>query len=154
MRLRKVRMDGKTVDLQVARMIREAERHCGNLIVVQGSYHPGVGASGGTHDKGGVVDLSVRGLSMTQINRRVRWLRKVGFAAWYRPPLAGVWGPHIHAVAVGFPNLAPLAAAQVGALRRGEDGLRGNAPDRHRNMHISVHTWAYYKRHIRPRAGR
>lgn len=128
------------------RMMDEAERIGGNLVVTQGSYSTAVGASAGTHDGGGVLDFSVRGLSMRQINRRVRALRRVGFAAWYRPALPGVWGPHIHAVAIGTKDLAPIAARQVTAYKLGRDGLRGNGLDRHRGLNVSATTWERYKR--------
>ena len=144
-----VTVDGHRTNLRTAKMIREAERISGaNLLVTQGSYNKGgVAASAGTHDGGGVVDFSVRGLSMRQINRRVRALRTVGFAAWYRSAIPGVWGPHIHAVAMGTRDLAPLARLQVLDYRHGRNGLRGHQLDRHRNMHVPVQTWEQYKRH-------
>ena len=96
------------------------------LTIVQGSYNSGgVSASAGTHDGGGVVDL----LSWDW-QRKVRALRTVGFAAWYRPPVRGLWGPHIHAVLIDHGKLAPVAARQVIAYRGGRDGLRSNLPDR------------------------
>lgn len=141
-----MQIDGHTTNRRTARMLAEAERIGGPLRITQGSYNNSVGASAGTHDGGGVLDLSVRGLTMTQINRRVRALRRVGFAAWYRPALPRVWGPHIHAVAVGTNDLAPAAARQVAALRRGRDGLAGNNLDRHRGMGLPVVLWEDYKK--------
>lgn len=142
-----VRIDGHRTNKRTANMVREAEKLGGPLLVTQGSYNAGgVAASGGTHDGGGVLDFSVRGLSMTQINRRVRGLRTVGFAAWYRSPIPGVWGPHIHAVAGGTRDLAPLARLQWVDYKRGRNGLRGHALDRHRGMRVPVQTWEQYKR--------
>lgn len=142
-----VTVDGKRTNKRTAFMLREAERLSGPMLVTQGSYNRGgVAASGGTHDGGGALDLSVRGLSRKQINRRVRALRTVGFAAWYRPALPGVWGPHIHAVAMGTRDLAPLARLQVLDYKRGRSGLRGHGPDMHRKMHVPVQTWEQYKR--------
>jgi peptidoglycan hydrolase-like protein with peptidoglycan-binding domain len=124
------------------RMVAAAEKRGGPLTVTQGGFNPGgVGASGGTHDLDGVLDFSVRGLTAAQINRRVRALREVGFAAWLRTPDEGPWGAHIHAVAVGEPNLAPVAARQVSALRAGRNGLRSNRLDRHRGMRVPVRTF-------------
>lgn len=143
----RVEVDGHTTNRRTARMAAEAERLGGPLRITQGSYSNSVGASAGTHDGGGVLDFSVRALTLTQINRRVRALRTVGFAAWYRPALPGIWGPHIHAVAVGTKDLAPVAARQVAALRRGRDGLAGNALDRHRGLGLPVTTWERYKAH-------
>lgn len=142
-----VTVDGKRTNKRTAVMLREAERIGGPLLVTQGSYNRGgVAASGGTHDGGGALDLSVRGLTRKQINRRVRALRTVGFAAWYRPALPGVWGPHIHAIAMGTRDLSPLARTQVLAYKRGRSGLRGNGPDIHRKMNAPVQTWEQYKR--------
>lgn len=128
-------------------MMLEAERLGGNLVVVQGSYHRGVAASAGTHDGGGVLDFSVRGLNQRGINGRVKALRTVGFAAWYRPPLAGVWGPHIHAVAIGTADLAPLARTQVEAYRHGRSGLKGHGPDINAGLHVPFTTWGQYLKH-------
>lgn len=119
--------DGKTVDWLTHAALLEAEKRLGYpLTVVQGSYHKGVSASAGTHDGGGVVDLAP-----WDWEHKVKVLREVGFAAWYRPPLPGVWGAHIHAVLIGNDRLAPSAARQVTAYRNGRDGLAGNGPDPH-----------------------
>jgi hypothetical protein len=49
----------KTVDRMTAQALDKAARRLGYpLTIVQGSYHRGVGASAGTHDGGGVVDLA------------------------------------------------------------------------------------------------
>ena len=142
----KVRVQGFLTDRRTARMFKEAERLGGPMRITQGSYSTGVAASAGTHDGGGVLDISTRGLSTTQINRRVRALRRVGFAAWHRTPADG-FSSHIHAVAVKCPDLAPLARLQVADLRRGRNGLRGHGLDRHRRMGLPVISWEYYKRH-------
>lgn len=139
-------------DLRTTVMIVAAEKIGGPLKVTQGGFNAGgVKASAGTHDRAGVVDFSVRGLTLAQINRRVRALRTVGFAAWHRFPSEGPWGQHIHAVAVGCDNLAPVAARQVIALRHGRNGLRSNRPDRHRGMHLPVTTYEAYVASIAPR---
>ena len=117
----------KRVDWKTRAALEEAERRLGyRLTLVQGSYNRGgVSASAGTHDGGGVVDLLA-----WDWQRKVRVLRSIGFAAWYRPPVRGLWGPHIHAVLIDHGRLAPVAARQVTAYRAGRDGLRSNAPDR------------------------
>lgn len=138
---------GTVTNKRTARMLAEAERIYGaRIVLTQGSYSGRVSASAGTHDGGGVVDLSVRGLSRRQINRLVRSLRIVGFAAWFRSGIPHLWGPHIHAVAIGTRDLAPVAARQVAAYRRGRNGLANNALDRHRNMGIEPRTWEQYRR--------
>jgi hypothetical protein len=96
-----------------------------SLTILQGSYNAGgVGASAGTHDGGGAVDLSP-----VNAAAKVHALRKVGFAAWHRSAIPGVWGEHIHAVLVGNVRLAPAAAAQVVDYRNHRDGLAGHSPD-------------------------
>lgn len=117
--------DGKTVDRYTDYNLHLAEERLGYpLTIVQGSYHPGVGASAGTHDGGGVVDLAP-----WDWQSKVRVLRELGFAAWHRPARRGVWPEHIHAVLIGNTKLAPLAKQQVSAYRNGRDGLAGNGRD-------------------------
>ena len=116
----------KRVDWKTRAALEEAERRLGyRLTVVQGSYHQGVSASAGTHDGGGVVDLLA-----WDWQHKVRVLRSIGFAAWYRPPVRGLWGAHIHAVLIDHGKLAPVAARQVAAYRAGRDGLKSNLVDR------------------------
>lgn len=146
----RVKVQGFTTDKTTARALAEAQRLYGAKVrIVQGSYHKGVGASAGTHDGGGVLDLSVRGLSRSNINRLVRSLRTVGLWAWYRDESSG-FSPHIHLVRVGCTDLAPIARNQIAAARLGFNGLghlgRGGK-DRHRGMKISVHSFRYYRRH-------
>ena len=116
----------KKVDWKTRAALEEAERRLGyRLTVVQGSYNAGgVSASAGTHDNGGVVDLLA-----WDWRRKVRVLRAIGFAAWYRPAIKGLWGAHIHAVLIDHGRLAASAARQVAAYRNGRDGLAGNRVD-------------------------
>lgn len=98
--------------------------------VVQGSYSRGVGASAGTHDRGGALDLSVAGLTAAQRGRLVRALREAGFAAWLRrrPTFTS---DHIHAIAIGDPDLPASARRQVRDYLNGRDGLAGDRRDPH-----------------------
>lgn len=97
----------------------------GKLDLMQGSYNGGaVSASAGTHDGGGVVDLSAYDAA-----RKVLELRRTGFAAWYRPAIPGLWGAHIHAVLIGNAKLSTSAKAQVSEYLAGGDGLKGNGKD-------------------------
>ncbi|WP_345528390.1 glycoside hydrolase family 25 protein [Nocardioides endophyticus] len=116
----------KPVDWKTRAALEAAERRLGyRLTVVQGSYNPGgVRQSGGTHDGGGVVDLLA-----WDWRRKVRVLRSIGFAAWYRPAISGLWGAHIHAVLIDHGKLSASAAAQVASYRAGRDGLKGNRAD-------------------------
>lgn len=130
--------DGNLVDELTHQALLAAEEKLGyELTIVQGSYNKGVAASAGTHDGGGVVDLA----PWDQANK-VRVLREVGFAAWYRPAVPDLWGPHIHAVLIGNNLLSPAAARQVDAYYAGRDGLKSNLPDpTPRPDPIPIFTW-------------
>lgn len=98
--------------------------------LLQGSYSGSVGASAGTHDGGGAIDLSVAGLSPAARERLVRALREAGFAAWLRrTPTFSI--DHVHAIAVGDPDLPPAARSQVRDYFQGRDGLKGRRRDPH-----------------------
>lgn len=94
------------------------------LMVTQGSYNPGgVSASFGTHDGGGAVDISVRSrvdwsVMTDEIEPLLLALRTAGFAAWLRD--TGELYPdspiHIHAIAIGDREAAPIAQEQVTGL--------------------------------------
>lgn len=118
--------DGGTVDWLTHAALLEAEKYLGyELTIVQDSYNGGaVAASGGTHDGGGVVDLSAY-----DWERKVRVLRAVGFAVWHRTTSQGPWGEHIHAVLIGNQKLSPSAKGQVYDYLHDDNGLVGDAPD-------------------------
>lgn len=100
--------------------------------ITQGSYNPGgVGASFGTHDGGGAVDISVRNLPY---DWTIKWedipliidaLQLAGFAAWYRDERENL-PPHIHAIAIGDAELSLAAQLQLTGRYgyfRGYDGF-------------------------------
>ena len=122
----KLTRDGKTVDALTDGALKRAEARLGYpLTIVQGSYNVGkVAASAGTHDGGGVVDLMP-----WDHDNKVTALRAVGFAAWYRPAIPGLWAAHIHAVLIGHGRLAMSASAQVQQYLGRRDGLKNNGPD-------------------------
>lgn len=146
----KVKLGGGWVtDRTTARALHAAEHLYGaKITVVQGSYHNG-SASAGTHLGGGVLDLSVRGLSRSNINRLVRSCRRVGLWGWYRDAASG-FSPHIHVVRVGCTDLNPIARQQIVAARKGYNGLGHlgeGGKDRHRGMKLPVISFRYYRRH-------
>lgn len=149
----RVQYQGRTLDDRTEKMLREANRLLGHpLTLSQGCYNAGsVSASAGTHDGGGVMDVHVKGQTMKEKLDIVRTLRKVGFAAWYRPTIGGLWTEHVHAVAVGCKDLAPSAARQVEELRDGGDGLKGGSPDPHRDMDLPVISWEHYLESLKPK---
>jgi hypothetical protein len=116
---------GKTVNKWTAAALEECERRLGySLTVVQGSYNTSVGASAGTHAGGGAVDLMPY-----DWENKVHVLRAVGFAAWHRPTLPGVWGEHIHAILIGDEDASSQAKAQITDYRNHRDGLASHAAD-------------------------
>jgi hypothetical protein len=107
--------------------------------ITQGSYHPGMEASFGTHDGGGVVDLAVRDLEdwhhilYEDMDAIILALRRAGFAAWLREQDSLYEGSpiHIHAVAVGDVELSEAAERQLAGPEgyfRGYDGLPVDPP--------------------------
>ncbi|MGH3498430.1 MAG: hypothetical protein ACRDP1_13295, partial [Nocardioidaceae bacterium] len=115
-----------TVNVRTEMMLHAAEKRLGyQLTVIQGSYNAGgVSASAGTHDGGGAVDLAPYDWA-----NKVRAMRSIGFAAWHRPAIPGLWGEHIHCIAIGDIDLSPAAAQQVHDYFNGLDGLAGEAHD-------------------------
>ena len=94
------------------------------LTIVQGPYHTGVGASAGTHDRDGVIDLAPY-----RWRKKVRVGRANSWAIWHRPPIPNLWGEHEHGVLKGTRDLAPLAATQLTQYDEHTDGLAGHAHD-------------------------
>jgi len=138
---------GKRVNARTKAMLQAADKLLTkwNFSLVQGSYHPGVAASAGAHDGGGVVDVSVAGLSTAQRWQEVKALRSVGFAAWLRTPAQG-FSYHIHAVAIGAPDVwqrdgGHVARDQVCDYWRGRNGLSGHAADNTPKSYRVAFTW-------------
>lgn len=137
---------GSVLNRRTNRMKMAAARRLGGCRwrVTQGSYNAGgVGASAGTHDGGGALDIDVGGGCGAR-PRAVRALRKVGFAAWFRPTIPGLWNRHIHAIAVNDTDLSSGAAAQVSEYYRGYDGLAGDGRDN--GPRVRKVTWEQYRR--------
>jgi hypothetical protein len=86
-------------------------------------------ARAGTHDGGGVLDISVEGTTSATRTTVALNLRKVGFAAWVRTPAQGDWGYHIHAVALADPDQSTPAQHQSGDYYLGFNGLANRATD-------------------------
>lgn len=144
---------GRVTDARTAAMLAEAQRLSKTVFqYAQGSYTGHVSASGSTHDKGGAVDIRTIPLgSRAKKLEVVKALRRVGFAAWIRPYVKGLWGEHIHAVAIqpgGKDSVGVLsrgAHRQVIAYYAGRDGLSGNRVDPHASLGIAPRTWEKYK---------
>lgn len=134
----RVTIGNATVNQRTYWMLERAQTLYGGTIpltgagITQGSYNPGgVAASFGTHDGGGVVDLTVRNIpydfsiKWDDIPKLIDSLRLAGFAAYYRDERENLV-PHIHAVAIGDRDLSPAAAEQLTGRYgyfRGYDGF-------------------------------
>ena len=132
---RQLRWRGHKLNAKTILMLQSAERELGQrLVVVQGSFNNTVPTSKGTHDHGGVLDISVR-TTGTTTERKVIELRRAGFAAWRRtpdqfPPEDHV-PEHIHAVSIFDRDLADVAAGQRADYLADppRNGLVGDRPD-------------------------
>src|SRR6478735_293648 len=131
MAMKRTTVDGKTLNQRTADMLALWQFNClQDFYVVQGSYNKGgVSQSAGTHDGGGALDISVYGWSYAH----KRWVEKqgrlAGFAAYYRETIPGLWTEHIHAIAVGDPELSSGARNQVRNYYDGDNALASHRPD-------------------------
>lgn len=88
------------------------------------------------------MDISVRTLTPVQRWQTVRALRVVGFAAWFRPAIAGVWPAHIHAMAIGDTDMdARNGIQQVADYYAGRNGLSTHAADNTPAAYRVPFTW-------------
>jgi peptidoglycan hydrolase-like protein with peptidoglycan-binding domain len=142
----RVTTGGFVVSTRTRNMLAEAKRLLGrDLKLDQGSYNPGGDpTSAGTHDGGGVVDISVKGMSSANRTAAVRALRLVGFAAWLRNPQQDDWPWHIHAAAISDTDLSGQAQHQIGDYYLGRNGLAGRGPDD--GPKVTIRTWEEYQR--------
>ncbi|HEX5201730.1 MAG TPA: peptidoglycan-binding protein [Actinoplanes sp.] len=142
----KVQRSGYVVDARTQAMLTAAERLLGYpLTLEQGSYNPGGDpTSAGTHDGGGVVDISVAGMTAAKRTAVARALRQVGFAAWVRDPSQGDWPWHIHAAAISDTDLSSQAQHQTGDYYLGLNGLANRGADD--GPKVPIRTWEQYQR--------
>ncbi len=120
---------GRTVNVRTQVMLQAAAKEFGGpFSLTQGSYNRGVSASAGTHDGGGVVDISVNNMSTSRRSEAVQCLRRAGFAAWLRTPSQG-FAYHIHCNAIGDREMASVAKEQVQQYFNGQNGLSGHGAD-------------------------
>ena len=123
---------GATLAARYLQLLELASKACDHDLpgrVSQGSYHAGTDQSGGTHDQGGAVDLSIRDLDDRERKKIVRVLREHGAVAWLRNPDQGDWPFHIHALDLGANDLSSAAASQLNLWRDGKNGLKSGAAD-------------------------
>jgi peptidoglycan hydrolase-like protein with peptidoglycan-binding domain len=142
----RVKRGGYVVNTRTQAMLTTAELLLGfQLKLSQGSYNPGGDpSSAGTHDGGGVVDISVTGMSAATRTKVARALRQVGFAAWVRNPSQADWPWHIHAAAINDTDLSSQAQHQVGDYYLGLNGLANHGRDD--GPKVPKTTWEEYQR--------
>ncbi|HEX2298602.1 MAG TPA: peptidoglycan-binding protein [Pseudonocardiaceae bacterium] len=132
---------GWRVNTRTANMLRAADAMLSwNLTLTQGSYTSSNPDSAGTHDGGGVVDISVSSMTTTQRWQTVRALRTVGFAAWLRTPSDG-FAYHIHANGISDPDMSRPARNQVHDYYFGRNGLANHAADNTPSAYRVAFTW-------------
>lgn len=133
---------GRRVNTRTRSMLAAADAMLSwSLTLSQGSYTSSNPSSAGTHDGGGVVDISVTSMTTTQRWETVRALRTVGFAAWLRNPSQGDWPYHIHAAAVSDPDMAQAARNQIHDYYFGRNGLASHAADDTPTAYRAPFTW-------------
>lgn len=120
---------GKPLDAATIAALKVAEQRLGYELTITQGIGGAVSASAGTHTEGRAVDLSSWDKA-----RKLRVLKDVGFAVWFRPTIPGLWHEHIHGVLIldNFGNQRGIAGAafrQIGSYLRGRDGLKGDRAD-------------------------
>ncbi|GAA4914565.1 hypothetical protein LX16_5183 [Stackebrandtia albiflava] len=138
---------GKRTNTRTVNMLAAADAMLSwRITLTQGSYTSSNPGSAGTHDGGGVIDISVSGLTSTQRWQMVKALRTVGFAAWLRTPDQG-FAYHIHAVGISDPDLSSQAQSQVHDYYYGKNGLANHAADNTPSAYrVPLTWWEKYKR--------
>ena len=123
-----IQVRGHNLNVRTYAMLQHAAVLYGGVIditnraITQGSFTSSEPLSFGTHARGGAVDISVIDKSgerwvilEDEIEPLIYALRVSGFAAWLRE--YGELSPdspiHIHAIAVGDPDLSPNAETQL-----------------------------------------
>lgn len=106
--------------LQMVHLIRGDIQN--SLDVYQGNFHPGFGASAGSHDKGGPVDVGQFS------DRHLKTQRECGWQGQHRTLAQGFDTEHNHMAPNGCDHGSPLALAQQRAWRVGRNGLLSNGP--------------------------
>lgn len=97
------------------------ERFGVGIVVIQSAYNTGVSASAGTHDFDAVYDVHIPGVDWWT---QQRFLRELGWAAWYRYP--PTFGHHIHMISLGYRTRVGIyVPGQVDDYRRHAMGLAG-----------------------------
>lgn len=124
--MRRLQVNGVTLNQRTYAMLQHAASlyhgpiDVAGYAITQGSYVDDEPLSFGTHAGGGAVDISLINplrwqVLYDQVEPLLQALRIAGFAAWLRDygELAPNSPVHIHAIAIGDPELSPSAAEQL-----------------------------------------
>lgn len=145
----RVQFDGRTTTKRSVAMIKEAAylfrlRGGGTRPkMTQGGYSTAVTASSGTHAKD-AQDWGTRWFSLTRAKLWEWCIWEVGFAAWRRTYLAGVWPAHTHALPKEG-ELSEAAERQIVQWYQGDDALKSDRPyPRILSSGFVARTWEKY----------
>lgn len=122
----KVVFRGRLMDKKCRAFLMAMEEKLGyELTVMQGNYNPGgVAQSGGTHDGGGVVDLTAY-----DWKNKIKVASDLGGFAFHRDYIQGLWGEHLHIGIRDHGRLSDAAQAQQvdWDARPPRNGLKGHS---------------------------
>ena len=106
-----------------------------DISLVQGSYNGGgVAASAGTHDGGGAGDITAY-----NYKNRIKVLRLLGCAAWYRATVRNLWSAHIHFIVIGDNTVSRGGKSQVADYKANRNGLANKGRDADwRPLHVNI----------------
>lgn len=147
---KRVTFEGRRTTARSVNMVKEARylfrlRGGGNYpAITQGGYNAGgVAASAGTHDRD-AHDYGTKAFSLTRAKLWEWCIWEVGFAAWRRPYIAGLWPAHTHAIPKGG-DLSKGAKAQITQWNQGDDALKSdNNYPRIDSSGFKSRTWESY----------
>lgn len=130
---------GETFDRMTIAALLAVDKRLGyEQTIIQGSYNRGVGASAGTHDGGGAVDIV-----WFDIKRKLHAFRDVGWAFWPRPTLPGEWSAHGHGILIGNEKADDSAKRQVDSYKRGRNGLASDGVDPYQYRPDPIRAFSY-----------
>lgn len=97
------------------------------LVIFQGAYNTTVSASAGSHDRDAAIDCYIPGVDWWESQR---FLRELGWAAWYRHTGSFADNQHIHMISLGYSTpVGYLIPGQVSDYYAHRDGLASHAID-------------------------
>lgn len=98
-----------------------------SYVVFQGAYNSTVPASAGSHDRDAAIDGYIPGVDWWEMQR---FLRELGWAAWYRHTGSFADDLHIHMISLGYTApVGDLIPSQVRDYYAHRDGLASHAAD-------------------------